>query len=49
VTDVRSKVERSEHDWIHAWVEGGEFHAACGPLNLGEALHAFRQWVQQTD
>ena len=23
-----------------------EFHAATGPLNLGEALHAFRLWVE---
>lgn len=42
----RKTIERGEHDWIQAWVEEGKWEAACGPLNLGEALHVFRAWVQ---
>lgn len=45
----RVKVDRGEHDWCHTWVEEGAFQAACGPLNLGEALHAFRVWAQPLD
>jgi hypothetical protein len=41
----RIKVERDEHDWIHAWVADGEYKAACGPTNLSEALFTFREWV----
>jgi Immunity protein 53 len=26
----RLKVERSEHDWLHCWVEDKQFNAACG-------------------
>lgn len=36
-----SKVERSEHDWVHWRIEGGVFEAACGPTNLNEAILAF--------
>lgn len=41
------KVEfhRTEHDWIVASVEDKTFRAHCGPLNLGECLWVFRQWV----
>ncbi len=41
----RLKVERDEHDWVHAWTEEGAFQAACGPTNLSEALYIFREWV----
>lgn len=41
----RVKVERDDHDWMHAWVSDGEFRAACGPTNLSEALYTFREWV----
>lgn len=41
----REKSERSEDDWLHVWTEGGSFHAACGPTNLGEALDRFRRWA----
>ena len=41
----RVKVERDEHDWVHAWVEDGVFEAACGPTNLTEVLFIFREWV----
>lgn len=40
-------VERGDHDWVRTWLAEGSFHAACGPLNLGEALNAFRRWVQE--
>ncbi len=45
----RSEVSHAEHDWCWTWVEHDVFHAACGPLNLGEAIHTFRQWVQSVD
>lgn len=41
----RRQIHRSEDDWCVTWTEGGQFHAACGPTNLGEALHEFRGWV----
>lgn len=37
---------RSEHDGVVIRREGENFDAACGPLNLGEVLHAFRVWVE---
>lgn len=40
----RTVVQRHEDDWLHAWTEAEVFHAACGPLNLAEALHTFRRW-----
>jgi predicted house-cleaning NTP pyrophosphatase (Maf/HAM1 superfamily) len=39
------KVERADADWIQAWVEENTWHAACGPLNLDEALGIFIAWV----
>ncbi|GID91953.1 hypothetical protein Adi01nite_13650 [Amorphoplanes digitatis] len=42
----RQQVHRSQHDWVITWEENSHFHAACGPLNLGEALHTFRQWAE---
>ena len=36
-----SKVERSEHDWLHWRVHESTFEAACGPTNLNEAILAF--------
>ena len=40
----RVNVERSDSDWIRAWVEGDSWHAACGPLNLDGAIAAFITW-----
>ena len=37
---------RSEHDWLVVRLDGSTFEAACGPLNLGEALHTFRLWAE---
>ncbi len=42
----RIEEHRSEHDWVVVWKKGPDVHAAVGPLNLGEALHAFRLWVE---
>lgn len=42
----RSEVARGEHDWVFTWVTNDAFEAACGPLNLGEAIHTFRLWAQ---
>jgi len=43
----RTEVHRAEHDWYELWVDGTGFEAACGPLNLGEVIHAFRAWCQR--
>ena len=42
----RIEVYRTEHEWLTAWVEGDNWNAACGPLQLGEALFAFRSWAE---
>jgi hypothetical protein len=42
----RHAIHRSEHEWVITSVEHGQFTAACGPLNLGEALYEFRRWVE---
>ena len=36
-----SKLDRSEHDWVHWRIEEGVYQAACGPTNLNEAILAF--------
>jgi Immunity protein 53 len=45
----RQAIHRSEHDWVETFVEGRQYRAACGPLNLGEALYMFRRWVEAQD
>ena len=40
-------VERSEHDWIHCKVEGGQFRGYGGPRNLQEILEVFRAWISK--
>ena len=42
----RVTVQRDEHDWLHAWTQDETFHAACGPLNLSEAIYTFRRWAE---
>ncbi len=42
----RTETHRSEHDWLEVWKDGSELRAATGPVNLGEALHTFRLWVE---
>lgn len=39
------EVHRSDHDWFAVRVTGNQFEAACGPLNLSEAIHEFRAWA----
>ena len=43
----RVETHRSEHDWVVVWKDETEFHAATGPLNLGEAVHIFRLWLER--
>lgn len=42
----RIVVERSEDDWLQAWVENNVWNAAAGPLNLTEALDTFLSWAE---
>jgi hypothetical protein len=44
-TYERREVHRSEDDWCITWTENKIFTAACGPTNLAEVLHEFRQWA----
>src|SRR5262245_24496341 len=39
------EAKRSADDWIVLRLNGDTWEAACGPLNLGEALHHFRLWT----
>jgi hypothetical protein len=52
------KLERSSDDWLTCWVGVLErpnrthihdvaFHAACGPVNLREAIQVFVAWMRQ--
>ncbi len=41
-----TETHRSDYDWFVIRREGDTFDAACGPLNLGEVLHAFRLWAE---
>jgi hypothetical protein len=41
----RQVVERSEHDWLHAWSDGRRWQAACGPQNLGGVIRVFREFL----
>ena len=42
----REITARTDDDWLHVWIEDREFHAACGPLNLGAAVERFRELVE---
>jgi hypothetical protein len=42
----RREIHRSEHDWLSVQLVDNRFEAACGPLNLGEAVHEFRLWAE---
>ena len=41
------KLDRTENDWIHRWADGLQFDAACGPLNLSEAIQLFVDWFEK--
>jgi len=38
------KLERSENDWVHCWIENGKFEGAGGQHNLEEILNIFLDW-----
>ncbi|HXZ26719.1 MAG TPA: immunity 53 family protein [Terriglobales bacterium] len=38
------KIERTDDDWIHYWIEKRRFQIACGPGNLSEAIELFVGW-----
>ena len=40
----KTEIARSDADWITYWVAANQFHAACGPENLSEAIALFVQW-----
>lgn len=40
------RIDRTETDWIHYWVDRGEFHIACGAKNLSEAIDIFVRWYE---
>jgi hypothetical protein len=42
----RAKIDRTDIDWIQYWVEKQEFHIACGPTNLSEAIEIFVRWFE---
>jgi hypothetical protein len=45
LTFAGQEIHRSKNDWFIARVVDDRFEVACGPLNLGEAIHQFRLWV----
>jgi len=42
----RTRIERSRDDWIEYRVAENHFQAACGPLNLSEAIQIFINWFE---
>jgi hypothetical protein len=42
-------INPTEHDGIHYWAEAKQFHLACGPENLSEAIEIFVQWFEEID
>jgi hypothetical protein len=42
----RVRIEPSDTDWMHYWVENDRFEAAGGPRNLHDILQTFRDWVE---
>jgi hypothetical protein len=42
----RIRIERSDQDWIEYWTEKNQFHIACGPQNLSEAISIFVDWFR---
>jgi hypothetical protein len=40
----RVRDERTEHDWVHCWIEKDVFKGRGGPENLGEILGLFLRW-----
>ena len=44
----RTRIERTQNDWIIYHVEKKKFKAAMGPTNLSEAIKIFCQWFDQS-
>jgi hypothetical protein len=42
----KTRIERNESDWVIYWAIEHRFEAACGPLNLSEAIHIFLNWFE---
>jgi len=42
----RTRIERGKDDWIEYHVAENHFQAACGPLNLSEAVQIFINWFE---
>jgi hypothetical protein len=38
-------ITRTADDWLHAWTDGRQFHADCGPLSLTEAIKTYLAWA----
>ncbi|MCW8100445.1 immunity 53 family protein [Streptomyces tauricus] len=45
----RRDIDRAPQDWVRAWTAEKTFHAACGPVNLTEALTLFRTWASRSE
>jgi hypothetical protein len=43
----RVETHRTEQDWIVTWRDETQWHAACGPQNLREALDQFLTWARR--
>lgn len=41
----RTMTERGSDDWVQVWSNGSTFEAACGPLNLPEAVDGFERFA----
>jgi hypothetical protein len=41
----RAEMHRTDDDWVVSWREEQRWCAACGPLNLDEAVAAFLDWA----
>jgi hypothetical protein len=42
----RAEAHRTEDDWVVSWRADRCWRAACGPLNLAEAVAAFVDWAR---
>ena len=42
-----AKIHRSDRDWSSYWAAENQFHIACGPENLSEAIQLFIKWFEQ--
>lgn len=40
-----TKIERSEHDWLHCFVKDGRFRIRCSLFNLEEGVNCFLSWA----